>query len=206
MKNIPLAALVIFALSTGCLAACAETPNQSASDKQNKAPIAQSSNSQENTKSSSESTIGVSTSYSRAKMYDSVQELAKDSAAIVVGTIKSQEAGDDDDGWEPTVNITLAVDNALKGTIEQGTEIKIVQECTIDESPFKEGNNYLLYLKKSDTHYYVSGMTAGIYEQAFQQTRSAAATTSFTRVDKESGDDIPDEITEQEALGDSSSK
>lgn len=205
MKSAVVSALAIFSLSASILVGCVGVPGNSPSTDSGRTTTTETNatqaGDQKTNTDSSKSSSSIKTTYSRAHLYSSIQEMAKDSKAIVTGKVTSQTAGDDDGGWEPAVNINFSVDEILKGTIEEGTEIQIVQDCSLEETPFSEGETYLLYLKKSDDHYYVSGMTAGIYEQSAQKTRSASSSSSFTRADKESGDDIPNTINEDQALG-----
>lgn len=149
-------------------------------------------------------TTSKGTSISRSEMYQSVSQLADDSDAIIVGTVESSENVSDIDPSTEFVLATVKVADTKKGNMTPGDTVIVRQTPLSDAQLMSKGATYLLYLTESGlegelaSQYYVTGVTAGIYEKTQTSARSAA---SFERFDKASGDDLPDMIAASEIEG-----
>lgn len=149
-------------------------------------------------------TTSKGTSISRSEIYQSVSQLADDSDAIIIGTVESSENVSDIDLSTEFVLATVKVADTEKGNITTGDTVIVRQTPLSDAQLMSKGATYLLYLTESGlegelaSQYYVTGVTAGIYEKTQTSARSAA---SFERFDKASGDDLPDMIAASEIEG-----
>ncbi|MGW9113562.1 hypothetical protein [Microbacterium sp. NPDC055683] len=145
------------------------------------------------------------------QLYESVQALADDSVVVAVVHVISQESANDieeDKTAEFTLS-TVVIDKVVKSdgpTV--GSEIIVRQDGgTQQASPtelVKVGDTYLLYLTASGlegdlaSQYYVTGANAGIYA-ASQDTAGRGTSQVFEQVVAETGEDLPAQITLEEA-------
>lgn len=147
---------------------------------------------------------------SRAKMYDSEQQLAQDSTVIVVGNVDGQatlEQGDD--GHTKFTVSSVIVAEKIKGgdDADAGRIIQVRQTGAEGESQhdpiLQDDVTYLLYLSPSGlsgdaaAQYYVTGATAGMYMADTNHLipdRRTIDTLVFKRVDAQSGDSLPEHI------------
>lgn len=150
-------------------------------------------------------------SMSRVHLYSSVEELAADSAVVLVGSVVEQTVAQD---IEPTTDFTVSTvqiseviqsdrDLAVGGTVR-------VRQIGSEEQPpstpiFTPGSTYLLYLTSSglaaplDSQFYVTGANAGAYLAPADQARSAQGSETFTQVDPEPGENLPTSISLDDA-------
>lgn len=147
---------------------------------------------------------------SRAKMYDSEQQLAKDSTVIVVGNVDGQttlEQGDDGHTKFTVSSVIVAEKIKGGGDADIGKTIQVRQTGVEDGSQhdpiLQDDVTYLLYLSPSGlsgdaaAQYYVTGATAGMYMADTNHLipdRRAIDTLVFKRVDAQSGDKLPEHI------------
>ncbi len=142
------------------------------------------------------------TSYSRVHLFTSLEEMGDDSEEVVTVTVRFQEEVFDIDGSTPFVLTYVTVEEGHKGALKAGDEIVVRQTGFAEESLLENGSSYLLYLVSSGldgelaSHYYINGVTAGIYQLdvAVASFRSAKQ-EEFQRVDEESGDNLPSEVS-----------
>lgn len=155
-------------------------------------------------------------SYSRTKLYDSIDALASDSAAIIVGTIRQSSIVQDIPHvtMDFTIHDVLVLD-VIRGSIQAGDSIIVRQMGSVNWNSeigtiLDEGETVLLFLERSGldgelaSHFYVTGATAGIYRldpmDAVQMTDMTPGQLSktdlhFIRMDADSGDLIPGNLT-----------
>lgn len=147
--------------------------------------------------------ISTGSSLSRVNLYSSIGELSDDSDAIVAGTVTSQEATHDIDDVTSFILATVEVSSVEKGDVQEGSTIIVRQTGQAEDSLLEDGGTYLLYIVTSGLkgdladQYYVTGATAGIYREITANTRSSAS-DSFVRVDTDSGDELPENLTSRE--------
>ncbi|RWZ68094.1 hypothetical protein ELQ92_02280 [Labedella populi] len=155
---------------------------------------------------------------SRATLYSSVSQLSDDSDIVVVGHVGEQEtARDIDDELEFTIS-KVHVDEIVKadGSLHVGDVVEVRQvgalpdpdadEISVPPTPLLDGGGtYLLYLTASglpapyDTQFYVTGANAGAYHGSSAFSRQAEETVTFEAVDPTEGEDLPAELTLDEA-------
>ena len=138
---------------------------------------------------------------SRHTLYDDLDSLARDSSAIVVGSVRDQRE-ETSAGFSSTIS-TVEVTNSpanpsLGSNLDSGAvpiavgEVIQVRQDGPEPSVLHPGQEYLLYLTPSmlsgeeSTHYFITGAVAGAYVRNGDQ---------FTRVAIDSGDQLPDTIT-----------
>lgn len=136
-----------------------------------------------------------SSSGSRHTLYDSIDSLAADSSAILVGTVSDQSTAGG------TTVSSVAVTNAptnpqLGGNLADPPEPPAagdVVEVREDQTPtLSPGEEYLLFLTPTmlpgdaSTQYFITGAVAGIYVRDGE---------GFRRAVPDSGDTLPDTIT-----------
>lgn len=161
---------------------------------------------------------------SRARGYDSLKAITKDSAVVVVGSAGAQTVAEDvEPGW-PYTRTTFAVTRVLKhkGKPPTSSSVIVRQNGSADQSSLTEllepGKTYMLFLTKSElpgelaSDYYVTGSNAGLYVDATDATRVAVskkavgvdssvasvqklAPGTFVPLDPSSIDTLPDTMT-----------
>lgn len=156
---------------------------------------------------------------SRAVLYDSVEELAADSASVVIGTVVSQEVVADLEGSEAmftlsTLKVSETLDDLPLGSnlskvglpIDSNTEVTVRQIGQREDgsSPttiLRVGEEYLLFLTpsgltgKAASHFYVTGGNAGLYGRA-SDADAKSDLSSFVQVDPEEGERLPAQLSE----------
>lgn len=149
--------------------------------------------------------VSSSSSGSRHTLYDDIDDLARDSGAIVVGTVSDQwTAGD---VTVSTVVVSNTADNPqLGGNVEGGatpmTEGDTVEVRQMNGLPasgaLERGTEYLLFLTPSmlpgpdAEQFYITGAEAGLYKRDG---------STFRRVVPDSGDELPETISIADAAG-----
>ena len=137
-----------------------------------------------------------SSSGSRAVLYDSIDALAADSSAIVVGTVSEQQTDGD------TTISSIEVENAptnpqLGANVEDETETVVAVGDVVvvrqDSAPMlTPGDQYMLFLTPSmlegdaASQYFITGAEAGLYVRDGEE---------FRRVVGDSGDELPETIS-----------
>lgn len=144
---------------------------------------------------------------SRPYFYDSEQALAADCNTIVVGTVLSQDDAYDMDPLIPDTRARVQIISTKKGSAMPEEEVVIRQTGDISLSILENGATYLFYLndcpsKADETkQYYITGVTAGAFKLSgstsspAQRIRQNSSSIKFERVDKESGDILPDTLS-----------
>ena len=133
-----------------------------------------------------------SSSASRATLYDSVEGLAADSSAIVVGTVTHRSR--DGSATVASVEVDNAPANPQLGANLDGEYAPVavgdVVEVRQDAEPLlADGTEYLLFLTPTmlpgdaASQYFVTGAVAGLYERDGDE---------FRRVVPDSGDTLPE--------------
>lgn len=119
---------------------------------------------------------------SRARSYDSLKAIAKDSAVVVVGTAGAQTVADDIIAGKDYTRTTVAVTSVLKHKGKPPTSGSVIvrQDGSADQPPssklLEPGKTYMLFLTESElpgelaSHYYVTGANAGLYVDAANAT------------------------------------
>lgn len=154
-------------------------------------------------------------SMSRVRLYDSIEELAADSALIVVGTVESQLVTADIDPITDFTLSTLQVMAVVSGDRSfEGQAVTVRQVGFKEESASPEildkGEIYLLYLTPSGLdgelaeQYYVTGANAGIYvsvgnDKGVMNDERA----TFVQYSPQEGESLPSEVRLSEAAGSS---
>lgn len=153
---------------------------------------------------------------SRVKLYSSVDEMSDESTVIIVGRVAAQETTRDIDDLDFTIS-QIEVDEVVKSDVplEAGDIVEVRQvgplpdeesEATVvPPTPlFEADQTYLLYLHPSalpeplDTQFYVTGANAGAFQSTGALSRRGSA--SFEAVDHSEGEELPTELTLDEAL------
>lgn len=144
-----------------------------------------------------------SSSGSRATLYESIDDLARDSTAIVVGTVTSQRQ--DDEAMISTFEVSNAPTNPQLGANVESADSPLVEGDIIEVRQMDSGaessmaapllasdQEYLLFLTPSmlagdaATQFYVTGAQAGLYVRDGDE---------FRRVVMDTGDTLPETIT-----------
>lgn len=144
---------------------------------------------------------GVGSAGSRAKLYDSIDALARDSNAVIVGTVVERETGADATVWRVEVeNAPLAPGlgadlDAPAVPVAVGDVVEVRDTGAADSSappyPLEVGRQYAMYLTATGLtgaaadQYFLTGAGAGLFVREGDQ---------FRRVLADSGDDLPDTI------------
>lgn len=153
-----------------------------------------------------------STGTSRAKLYGSVDELAADSAAVLVGRVDATDVTRDVDGATDFTLATVTVLKAVKGSADADGTVTVRQTGSAaqrtPETLLRTGDVALLFLAESGLpgdqagQYYITGAGAGLYEAADDyaaalrsvapgEAEQAVDAATFNRVDTDSGDTLP---------------
>lgn len=147
---------------------------------------------------------------SRVKLYDSVASMAQDSSAVLIGTVSSQEVAADIDPATHFTLSTVTVTNTPKsdGSIAEGSTVTVRQigsaEQPASTTLMEVGNTYLLYLTPSGlsgelaSQFYITGANAGLY-QATGDVATQSTQQIFTQVEKQEGENLPRELTSEQA-------
>jgi len=144
-----------------------------------------------------------SSSGSRANLYESIDDLARDSTAIVVGTVTGQR--EDDDVIISMFEVSNAPSNPQLGANVESADSPVVAGDTVEVRQMDSGaasspaaplltsdKEYLLFLTPSmlagdpATQFYVTGAEAGLYARDGDE---------FRRVMTDTGDTLPETIT-----------
>lgn len=139
-------------------------------------------------------------SISRSKIFDSLEDMSNRADAIVIGTTANSEPVFDIDPEVRFDATDMNVSEVLKGSISPGDTIIVRQTYLSDDLLMQNNTTYLLFLNTTKLggeladQFYITGVTAGIYELSTSNARSA--TPTFKRFDKESGDDLPKTVDE----------
>ena len=138
---------------------------------------------------------------SRHTLYDDLDSLARDSSAIVVGSVRDQreEASAGFSSTISTVEVTNSPTNpSLGSNLDAGAvpvavgEVIQVRQDGPEPNVLQPGQEYLLYLTPSmlsgeeSTHFFITGAVAGAYVRNGDD---------FTRVAVDSGDQLPETIS-----------
>lgn len=97
----------------------------------------------------------------------------------------------------------VEVSSVEKGDVQEGSTIIVRQTGYLEDSLLEDGGTYLFYLVPTGLEgdladqYYVTGVTAGIYEKVTVDSQSSAS-DSFVRVAPDSGDELPESLTSKE--------
>ena len=129
---------------------------------------------------------------SRATLYDNVDELAADSAAIVIGTVSDQHR--DGDSTVSSLEVVNAPANPHLATnlVDAGNTVNVGDSIAVrqDADPIlATGDEYLLFITPSTLpgdgveQYFITGAVAGLY------VRDGA---EYRRVVTDSGDELPE--------------
>lgn len=160
-----------------------------------------------------EVTVGNETilqSVSRPYIYNSEDEMAEDCDSIFIGTVEGQDEAYDTDEYIPDTRATVLVLTTEKGTAVPDERVIVRQTGGLPLSILETGKTYLFYLNdfpfegSSTQQYYITGVTAGVFElenmPSSLSTRNARATDNiiFKRVDENSGDTLPSELSLKE--------
>lgn len=150
---------------------------------------------------------GSSVSVSRPYVYDSEQALADDCDTILIGTVITQDDAYDVDPLIPDTRAQVRVIQTRKGAAVAEEEVVVRQTGDLSLSLLENGETYLFYLNDVPSkagepkQYYITGVTAGLFKLTYpsklsaQQIRQNEQNLNFTRVDKESGDQLPDTLS-----------
>jgi len=145
----------------------------------------------------------------RAQLYSDIDALASDSVAIAVGTVTSQRVATDiDDATAFTISSFEVTESVKSDGFTDAGKVVDVRQVGSPDGPaptdlLTPGSTYLLYLTASGldgelgSQYYVTGASAGLYEQATSaQSRSGTDNSSsrFVQVDATEGEDLPAEV------------
>ena len=155
-------------------------------------------------------------SQSRVRIYESMVELEDDSPLIITGEISRTSVIRDIDDITDFTLLDVKVSQTLKGTVNSGSII-VRQTGSAEqgsaETLLKTGDVVMLFLTPTDlpgeqsSQYYVTGATAGVYrvtddtQQSWNVLRSQHGNASdawqpvFERVNVDSGDELPSELT-----------
>lgn len=156
---------------------------------------------------------------SRHTLYSDVSVLSGDSEAIVDVVVKSQEVVQEENPYTlSTVTVIaplrpkgLASNREAAAEVTPEEQIVIRQMGSVDEeevpAPLLEvGHRYLLFITSTKlegdaaSQFYVTGVSAGIY-----RTESSAGArggdVTYTRVDRDSGDDLPPTLAAADLAG-----
>ncbi|WP_345435707.1 hypothetical protein [Microbacterium gilvum] len=145
------------------------------------------------------------------QLYESVHALADDSVVVAVVHVVSQESANET-GEDKTAEFTLSavvIDEVVKSDgPAAGPEIIVRQDGGTEQAPPAElvevGDTHLLYLTASElegdvaSQYYVTGANTGIYA-ASQDTAGCGTSQVFEQVVAETGQDLPAQISPEEA-------
>ena len=155
---------------------------------------------------------------SRVKLYPSPKALAKDSAAVIVGTVAAQRTAADvtpDTDFTISTVTVVQVSKSATGVVVPGGSIDVRQIGSAEEEGtpppstlMSPGETYLIYLTPSGlggelaSQFYVTGGNAGLYAQDLgADLARSAAPAGFTKVDPEPGEKLPERMTISESLG-----
>lgn len=146
---------------------------------------------------------GSSSSASRATLYESIDDLAGDSTAIVIGTVTGQR--ENDDAIISAFEVSNTPTNAQLGANVEGADSTLVAGDTVEirqmnsrsassaaAALLESDQEYLLFLTPSmlagdaATQFSVTGAEAGLYIRDGDQ---------FRRVMTDTGDTLPQTIT-----------
>lgn len=155
-------------------------------------------------------------SQSRVRIYESMVELEDDSPLIITGEIARTSVIRDIDDITDFTLLDVKVSQTLKGTVNSGSII-VRQTGSAEqgsaETLLQTGDVVMLFLTPTDlpgeqsSQYYVTGATAGVYrvtddtQQSWNVLRSQHGNASdawqpvFERVNVDSGDELPSELT-----------
>lgn len=155
-------------------------------------------------------------SQSRVRIYESMVELEDDSPLIITGEISRTSVIRDIDDITDFTLLDVKVSQTLKGTVNSGSII-VRQTGSAEqgsaEALLQTGDVVMLFLTPTDlpgeqsSQYYVTGATAGVYrvtddtQQSWNVLRSQHGNASdawqpvFERVNVDSGDELPSELT-----------
>lgn len=155
-------------------------------------------------------------SQSRVRIYESMVELEDDSPLIITGEISRTSVIRDTDDITDFTLLDVKVSQTLKGTVNSGSII-VRQTGSAEqgsaETLLQAGDVVMLFLTPTDlpgeqsSQYYVTGATAGVYrvtddtQQSWNVLRSQHGNASdawqpvFERVNVDSGDELPSELT-----------
>lgn len=147
-------------------------------------------------------------SLSRTKLYSSVDAIAADSDAVIVGKVNSTTvARDVDDTTDFTLSSVTVLDS-LKGTEQPNGTVTVRQTGSASQSTpetlLQADDVVLLFLSESGLpgeqakHYYITGATAGLYaadSKSGDINEAALSNASFSRVNTDSGDTLPATLT-----------
>lgn len=155
-------------------------------------------------------------SQSRVRIYESMVELEDDSPLIITGEISRTSVIRDIDDITDFTLLDVKVSQTLKGTVNSGSII-VRQTGSAEqgsaETLLQIGDVVMLFLTPTDlpgeqsSQYYVTGATAGVYrvtddtQQSWNVLRSQHGNASdawqpvFERVNVDSGDELPSELT-----------
>ncbi|WP_029067816.1 hypothetical protein [Jonesia quinghaiensis] len=155
------------------------------------------------------------TDYSRVALYDSLDAMSADSDLVVVGIVGTQTTVYDIDDITPFTLSTVTIQDAVLGeapadaiTVRQFGDVSIADT----EEILTPGTTYLLYLTESGlsgelaAHYYVTGVTAGIYQAKTAQrspsrispqtlSQNTLNSLTFEHISTEDGDELPSNVT-----------
>lgn len=155
-------------------------------------------------------------SQSRVRIYESMVELEDDSPLIITGEISRTSVIRDIDDITDFTLLDVKVSQTLKGTVNSGSIIVRQTGSTEQgsaETLLQTGDVVMLFLTPTDlpgeqsSQYYVTGATAGVYrvtddtQQSWNVLRSQHGNASdawqpvFERVNVDSGDELPSELT-----------
>jgi hypothetical protein len=153
---------------------------------------------------------------SRAELYDSVSGLASDSTVVLAGTVEEQNVVQDiPDGGDFTLSTVTVAETAKADTEHPAGSTLVVRQHGTEGEPgpaglLEKGKTYLLYLTPSGldgdlaSQFYVTGGSAGIYvTEQNEAARSAGGVvegTEFTKQQSDEGDQLPEQLTLDEAL------
>lgn len=155
-------------------------------------------------------------SQSRVRIYESMVELEDDSPLIITGEISRTSVIRDIDDITDFTLLDVKVSQTLKGTVNSGSII-VRQTGSAEqgsaETLLQTSDVVMLFLTPTDlpgeqsSQYYVTGATAGVYrvtddtQQSWNVLRSQHGNASdawqpvFERVNVDSGDELPSELT-----------
>ncbi|QOD09486.1 hypothetical protein [Rathayibacter toxicus] len=149
----------------------------------------------------------------RIKLYSSIEDLAGDSAAVIVGTVSGQKAETDSTGNQVTVS-TFVVSEQIPTTkvgthlgkapasIQSGTTVSVRQLGASDivglAAPIlRQNQSYLLFVTPSmlpgdeAQQFSITGASAGYYQKKVAPSSVDEAAPTFEKVGDEEGDVLP---------------
>ncbi|MFJ2370624.1 hypothetical protein [Microbacterium sp. NPDC087665] len=157
---------------------------------------------------------------SRHTLYPDVTSLAADSSAVVDVVVESQEVVQAEIPYtlstvtvvEPFQPKALAANLDAAAPVAAAETLVIRQlgsteEVTVPAPLLKVGERYLLFVTatmmegEASSQFYVTGVSAGIYESEIVGEARAGEVGTYTRVDPESGDTLPATLSASELLG-----